>query len=183
MANGSTGLGLILDDLGYESVNLGVGGSTFAQQYAAFAAATQYHDFTYVWYDGSPNGHTAGQYLLELTDIQDSITALGHTRWLYIRSGQIPGSPPAAQKADMDALYNKLKELYGEVHVYDPQPKLATLAITDSTAGGYADDVTDVSYGQFPRSLLYDGIHLTASARRILALDLHKKIEAVRQLA
>lgn len=182
MANGSTGLGLILDDLGYESVNLGVGGSTFAEQYTAFAAATQYHDFTYVWYDGSPNGHTAGQYLLELTDIQDSITALGHNRWLYIRSGQIPGSPPAAQKADMDALYNKLKELYGEVHVYDPQPKLATLAITDSTAGGYADDQTDLGYGQFPRSLLYDGIHLTAAARRALALDLHKKIEAVRQL-
>jgi len=182
MANGSTGLGLILDDLGYDSVNLGVGGSTFADQYTAFAASTQYHNFTYIWYDGSPNGHTNGQYTDELTAIQNSIAALGHNRWIYVRSGQISGSVPSTQKADMDALYNKVKELYGEVHVYDPQPKLATLAITDSTNAGYANDQTDIGYGQFPRSLLYDGIHLTASARRVMALDFHKKIEAVRQL-
>jgi len=159
-----------------------VGGSTFADQYTTFAANTQYHNFTYIWYDGSPNGHTNGQYTDELTAIQNSIAALGHNRWIYVRSGQISGSVPSTQKADMDALYNKVKELYGEVHVYDPQPKLATLAITDSTNAGYANDQTDIGYGQFPRSLLYDGIHLTASARRVMALDFHKKIEAVRQL-
>lgn len=182
MAAGTTGLGLMLDDLGYSSINLGVGGSTFTEQYNVVAARTDLHPLTYIWWDGSPNGHTGGQIAIELDHIQDILAAMGHNRWLYIRSGQIPLAPPATEYADMEALYNRLKELYGETHVYNAQPFLATLAITNPDDAGYANDALDVSRGQYPRSLLYDGVHLNASARRALALDIHKKIEAMRQL-
>lgn len=179
--SGSTGLGLMLDDLGYDTVNIGVGGSTFEEQRDDLLAfASDPKDFTYVHWDGSPNGHTSGQFAIDLGYWQDIISDLGHDRWLYVRSGRIAGSGfGSTDFDDMADLYNRIGQLYGADRVYDPFNLIATFAISDPDDAGFANDQTDVANGVYPRSTLYDGVHLNETVRRAIALDIAGRIESL----
>lgn len=178
----STGIGPHLVDLGFDVINIAVGGSTFAQQAAALiAVAADYPNIPILWWDGSPNGHTDGQSAIETGLFDDVVAAYGHTRILYVRSGQIYSSS-TAQYDDMTDVYDYVQATYGATRVYDPQPFLATLAISDTADGGYSNDQTDLAIGRIPRSLLYDGVHLKASVRRLLARQMQAPIDALRRL-
>lgn len=196
---GSTGIAMALCDAGYDVVSTGVSGDTFANEMARLTSGTnlaKYGERTVLIYDGSPNGHTDGQSAIETGLIDSFVTALGHNRWIYIRSGQIPGTGLTTSRSqsslDMDAVYNYVKARYGPEHVWDPLPVVATFAITLSTDSGYAKDQAALTWGYFQPSALFDDVHLRAAIRRSLVMGrtfggvtyrgLRDQIEVVRRL-
>lgn len=181
--NGSSGLGNALEDLGYATINLADGGTTSAQQAAVRAARTDLDGLpntVEIWYDGSPNGFV--DQTTARAEIAAWVGALGHNRWLYVRSGQIPNSVGISLKSEMDDLYEWVAYTYGAEHVFDPQPATVQFAISDPDAVGYADDQSDIAAGRFPRSQTYDGTHLVVAVRRAIALAMQPAIERVRGL-
>ncbi|KAF1021888.1 MAG: hypothetical protein GAK30_01577 [Paracidovorax wautersii] len=180
--NSSTGIGLMLEDLGYTVVNTGVGGSTMAEMVTRITSDTARLPHTLVMWDGSPNDHTNGQYAIELDYIAQIVAALGHNRWLWIRNGQIAGLVDTTTYNDMTNLYNAIAAKYGSVHVVDIQPAVAKYGITDPSASGYAQDQADIASGLYPRSILFDSVHLSATVRRGIAPILSAAIERVARL-
>ncbi|ATG47586.1 hypothetical protein CEW89_08365 [Celeribacter ethanolicus] len=163
-------------DRQFDIVRTGVGGSTLSEQSARIiAAAADYADRVLVWFDGDPNGHTIGDTATDIALIDAAIAAVGHTRFLYVRNGQIPkpsvwGDPITSQSsesADMDVIFEHIKQTYGPQRVYDPLNVLREY-VSD------ANDASDVEYGYFPRSLRISSsdVHMTIDSRRNLAAGL-----------
>lgn len=147
----STGIGGMLIDAGFEVINLGAGGTTWAQQYDKIIARPDLYDLTLLWWDGSPNDRPAsGNYDDERTKLEAVLTAMGHTRWLYIRNGQIPTGAPGQTTTDMTNFFNYLKNKYGSVHVFDALPTASTFASNDPTNDYYDEDQLALSRGQYP---------------------------------
>ena len=172
---GSTGIATPLEDsTGLMILPLGVGGSTSGQQSTVRAARTDLDGLTNsieIWYDGSENGFV--DLATEQSQISSWVTAMGHDRWIYVRSGQISGN------SDMADLYEWVRYTYGDEHVYDPLPVVIPFAIQDPNDARYANDQTDMEAGKFPRSVLYDAVHLDIEVRRSIADDLAKQINAL----
>lgn len=177
---GSTGIGFHLSDLGWEVTDVGVGGTTFAQQATVQQARTDLFAIPQVWWDGSPNGHTNGDNSPEKTAIAAWVSNIGHDQWVYVRSGQIPLNSgtdysAAPEYEDMTTLYNWVIATYGLKHAYDPQPITEQFAISDPATIGYTEDQADIAAGRFPRSGLSDGIHLKYTLLRAIAADMQRK--------
>ena len=176
---GTTGVAPYLADLGWDVVPIGAGGTSLAQQAAVSVSRPDLDHLTQVWYDGSPNDHVDNATAQVL--IAAWVTQLGHDRWLYVHSGQIPDGASLTYHDDMVELAQWVRVTYGARHVYDPQPAIAALAIIDADDPGYADDQADIAAGYFPRSVVdaEDGIHLPAFAKRVLARNMDAAIRGV----
>lgn len=186
------GIALHLADLGYPIACTGVGGSSFAEQYARVTDAATLAELgrhTFIWYDGSPNGHSGGQTDDEFNKFADVVAKIGHQRFLYVRSGQIGAArgtdlsgPRTGENSDMDVLYRRIAQRFGAVHVFDPLPSLAPLAIGDPANAGFAADQSDLAAGVFPRSLYGSDPHLNATALRAISAGVARAVEIVRKI-
>jgi hypothetical protein len=160
----------------FDSVCTGVGSTTFEDQYNRLIAnAAIYKDRTVIWWDGSENGHVNGQYAAEFTQFQAVVAAFGHSRILYVRSGQIPAAGIAANapttsraqsSLDMDNLFEAIRGTYGPSRVFDPLPILRTFVSGQPGSTARINDESDIAYGYMPRSLFVDGAHISIAARR-----------------
>ncbi|WP_425099127.1 phage head spike fiber domain-containing protein [Tropicibacter sp. S64] len=164
---GDDGIGPMLEDLGYDVINIAVGGSSTAQQLATYLARTDLHHLPSMWWDGSPNGFVnQATAQSEIDDWVGAMATAGHGAFLYVRSGQI-FTASGSDYSEMSTLYAYVWNTYGQDRVFDAQPTVAARAIIDPAATGYADDQTDLSAGRYPRSQMkVDNIHLEFAPRR-----------------
>ena len=168
--------GAILPDLyetatGQVTLNIGVGGSTFAQQYGYITARPYLRSLPMVIWDGSNNG---------MVDVTSQVAIAqqiwdwkGDGRILFLPSIAVP-NPGTASSSTLNANGVYLRQYrdaliaaFGASHVYDPVPILQTL----TTAS--ADDTNDITAGLIPRSTLLTQnnaeVHLSVAAMTAIA--------------
>lgn len=115
----------------------------------------------------------------EFNHVKTVLAAIGHTRFLYVRSGLVgPNRNPTGQtlttttnrdSADMLSIFNRVKAVYGAQHVYDPFDVFKTLGTTDPALPMYAADQSDIAFGFLPRSITTDGTHINGPAKVAIA--------------
>lgn len=117
---------------------------------------------------------------MELVWIKDVISQLGHSRWLFLRSGRIRGNAPGTttpttdrpqDSVDMESIANALIDLYGEVHVCDPWERAVELYTGTPGTDAWIANQSDISFGYYPRDLMMDTFHLLDSTRAVIVPD------------
>jgi hypothetical protein len=126
----------------------------------------------------------------EFVQFKAAVTALGHTRVLYVRSAQIGANAPGTttlttargqENIDLDSIYRRISAVYGANRVCDPLPYVTTQYQGTPGTDAYNANLSDLAYGFFPRDLLMDSAHLMAVVRDGLVRAVIKPaIDAVR---
>jgi hypothetical protein len=166
----------------FDVMRTGVGSSTFEDQYNLLIGnAAAIKDRTLIWWDGSENGHVNGQWTTEFAQFQAVVAALGHTRILYVRSGQIPAAgmgsnSPTTSRAqsslDMDGLYEAIRGTYGPSRVFDPLDITRTFISGTPGSDARIKDQSDINFGYAPRSIFVDGAHYGVAFMRAVVVGL-----------
>lgn len=175
-ANGAALKTSLATATGLRCINIAAGGTSLANQVAAYQAKSYLAGLRFVHWDGSDNGFSS--VTDDIANYQAMVDAQGGTgRFLFIAPVAVPNpaqassAAPTAQSVRCTARTAAMIAAFGAAHVFNP---LATL---QALGDGGTDDNNDIAAGLVPRSQLYDAtngqVHLKPSAMTAVADAIH----------
>lgn len=136
--------------------NLGVGGSTLAEQDTRVASeAASYVGVPFVHWDGDPNGADV-DISVDLAHYASIIAALGHQKFVIVA--------PLTRTGQTTQQRQRCRDLSAALSAAYPGHVVDARAILYARSDGSDNDKADIALDCCPRSQLQDGVHLISAA-------------------